>query len=220
MDSRLRSNGNSLRGHCASTAPRPSRHPPRNPALPPDPQTSNISKDSNISTYWRKVHAVKECLKNKNCDSCIYLDSDAAVVPGNFSKQKSSLLGDKDFAFAPDWGRDRMNAGVFQVKNSEQGKKIVDFWLQQESKKWRKLSDGTFACESNGKKCAWAGPEYEQGAFIKKVIPKYSSFMNEVSPFLWDNDKANCDGNVKHFMGKGKHKYKLAEQYSNMKCPN
>lgn len=178
----------------------------------PDPMRGR----EEVSPYWRKVHAVKACLQDRDCGKCLYLDSDAVVVRGHFHKGSvDELLGSKDVGFAPDWGRDRMNAGVFAVRASKTGKKIVDEWLSHESTRWSTDAGGAWRCiKQGGEDCDWAGEEYEQGAFISKVAPRHESSLNETSPYTWDNDTdSNCNGKVKHFMGRKGIKEQVVARY-------
>lgn len=169
-----------------------------------DPNCSNVEIPlQNVPPYWRKVHATRSCLDNPGCDACLYVDSDAVLNHHHWqgATDVETLLGQGDFGFTPDWARDRMNAGVFAVRNSSTGKAIMDAWLSEQSNAWSTDSEGEWSCSVNGKKCPWAGSEFEQGAFITKVQPQFKDVLHESSPFLWNNDILNCTGHVKHFMG-------------------
>ena len=173
-----------------------------------------------VSPYWRKVHAVKKCIENEKCGTCLYLDSDAVIVPKNFKKDDiDSLLGGKEMGFAPAWGRDRLNAGVFAVKGNEIGKKIVNEWINLESKNWKKDKKNNWVCKQNLIDCPWAGKDYEQGTFIKEVAPKFEQHLNEASSYVWDNDSnKNCNGKVKHFMGRRNTKQTHISGYLKQHC--
>ena len=122
--------------------------------------------------------------------------------------------------FAPDWGRDRFNAGVFAVKKSEIGKKIVNEWIGLESKNWKKDKKDNWVCKkSSVDSCPWAGKDYEQGTFIREIAPKYEKYLNESSSYVWDNDNnKNCNGKVKHFMGRRNTKQSHIATYLKSNC--
>lgn len=162
--------------------------------------------NANVAPYWRKVHAIKQCLERDECGVCMYLDTDAILNSKEWKGSQSidAFLESKDMGLSCDWGRDRFNAGVFAVKNTAIGHAIVDKWLDTApSNAWSRESNGKWKCTSaNGSKCRWAGVEYEQGAFIKHIFPEYSEHINEASPHKWNNENyTTCEGSVKHFLG-------------------
>lgn len=167
----------------------------------------NVEVGENVPPYWRKVHAVRECLSRKECDSCLYLDTDAVLNTKKWKEygqdEMESLLGGKDFSFSPDWARDRFNAGVFAVRNTEKGRQIMKEWGEREpTDAWEKrVKKWSCTSPSTGAQCIWAGDEYEQGSFIRDVLPDWESEMSETSPFVYNNDIVDCSGKVKHFSG-------------------
>jgi len=160
------------------------------------------------STYWKKVRAMRDCVHDaEGCDACLYVDSDAVLNAPASAARRMLPHPSAHVGIVPDWARDRFNAGVFAVRTSEVGKRVMDEWLSLESARWRRRSGeeggkAKWECvDERGEACQWAGVEYEQGSFNDRVLPRYEEAVHEASPFLYNNDVLNCDGRIKHFAG-------------------
>jgi hypothetical protein len=126
-----------------------------------------------IPNYWVKPWAVLDAF-SRGFDIVMWIDSDAVIH--DFNRPIESLFkGDELFVYAPDcpeWSG-KFNAGVFVVKR--EGRHIVEDWVNlYDSTKWFQ-SDGHWHCRGE-----WAGPDYEQGAFTKHLVPRYESSLGKV----------------------------------------
>ena len=89
------------------------------------------------------------------------------------------LLKDKHFYSCPDnkiWDSP-FNAGIFFVLNTEIGLKIMHSWLTTYDKNRWKKKDNIWKAS-----CRWASTCYEQGSFVKNILPKYSNYIHS---FPW-----------------------------------
>jgi hypothetical protein len=159
-----------------------------------------VKKVDNYPPYWGKISKIRDILNeinSKNIDYVFWVDSDAFFV--NFSKDRlfSFLEKHNNYDFIcthdmPPWSTD-FNAGVFIVKNSDNGRKIIDKWLSyyhpnvwkydESSKKW--LTDAQ-----------WAGVEYEQGAFSSYILKDEELSKHILRlPYYYLNNN-NCSDNL------------------------
>lgn len=140
---------------------------------------------SESSTYWCKIHKVKQGLATNKYDYVMWCDSDTI-----FTNQHETLEHHIRKNGSPDVmiGRDKpyndenlkINAGVFLIKNSRIGKSFIDDCLNEiNSKPW---------CIVNGKEQGkWAGECYEQGVMNKLVVSnKYKNnvFIDHEHSFI------------------------------------
>jgi hypothetical protein len=157
-----------------------------------------ISKGyTNLPPYWRKVAIVKKLLDTDEYKGILWLDTDAVIY-----NQLISLdcVGDtlKHFIKAINSGGNQIfNAGVWSVKATDKGKKIMKKWMDMyDPSKWK--HEGK-AWTTEG---AWAGDVYEQGSFAYKVVPEHRDNINTTDEsFLqgvYQNNK-NSDVFVYHF---------------------
>ena len=174
-----------------------------------------------VPTYWRKVTAIRDCVKKDSCDVCMFIDSDAVMNPRRWRGlvDVQRLLSHYDFACSPDMMKrpNRFNAGMFAVRNTKRGNAIMDAWWATFPKKsWSRRKDKWFCDDPNNKgpaeitskglgevgECVFGGIFYEQGAFIEFILPEFEDSVHEVSPFVWNNWQRACNvGQIKHFMG-------------------
>jgi hypothetical protein len=120
----------------------------------------------NYPPWWRKVFLVRELLQEY--DAVLWVDSDAAIVGTEHFK---SLFNDKHFMLSPN--PPMMNseslsmfsapfcAGVWGVRNSPEGRVLMDKWASSYDKSMWKHVGNTWIHTSG----VYAGFAYEQGAF-------------------------------------------------------
>ena len=163
-----------------------------------------INEPSNdLPPYWKKVKLVKDLLKTKKYKYVMWLDTDATII--NLHEKLyifiENLIENKDMLISndmPPWTSDNFNAGVWIVKNTNNGKKIMEEWLKNYRKDLWSKQGGKWSC----KNCIWAKyPGYEQGVFQEKILNKYKNSIEQVSwkylnnPYYNKNDK----GVINHF---------------------
>jgi hypothetical protein len=151
--------------------------------------------------YWQKPFKLREIMnENPETEYILWFDSDIYVY--DFRKDPIDYMTDDlDFVAAhdPDDPKDTedwFNAGVFCVRNSESGRRLVDKWISlYDASKWSKDAEGKWVTEDR-----WAGPNYEQGAFCEQILQK-SEFKNKIKIlpstvfnelFNWKNPGPEC----------------------------
>jgi hypothetical protein len=152
-----------------------------------------------IPPWWRKVFLARELL---SChDGVLWVDTDAAIVS---SLHPSDLLKDKHFIYSPN--PPMLNnpslgmlsapfcAGIWAVKNSPEGRQIMDAWINcYNANHWKKTDKGW---KGEG---AYAGYAYEQGAFELAIVrcqdfqPWIQSYPSHVLNYL-PKDDTKLDG--------------------------
>jgi hypothetical protein len=132
-----------------------------------------------LPVYWIKVHLLNEILKTNVYHGIFWLDTDACIYNPTI-KLENLMLENKSFYLSPDnklWDSP-FNAGVFMVLNTEMGREIIDEWMKcYNDKDWSKDINNKFS--TKGK---WGGEVYEQGSFVKNILPKY---YNAIHIFNW-----------------------------------
>lgn len=124
--------------------------------------------------YWWKVVGIIDLLKSNQYDIICWMDSDAYVYDTKrdirtfFSNTKNeSIIICPD---PPPW-KSKFMAAVFMVKNNHTSVSIFDNWLKMYNpNSWKKMSNDKWQYIGNG---TWAGTDYEQGAFVEEIMPKY-----------------------------------------------
>jgi hypothetical protein len=122
------------------------------------------------STYWCKIHKVKESLNN--CDYVLWVDSDTIITNNNFSLDNFiNSHSEPDIIVGVDCIHNckelnKINAGVFLIKNSPIGKKFIDDCLS-------KLKSMPECIVDNKEQGDWAGICYEQGVMNLLVSSTY-----------------------------------------------
>jgi hypothetical protein len=121
--------------------------------------------------YWEKVFQTNALLKaHPECDLVVYLDSDAVIRRPHLRfldamRPEQHFLASDDTAFDPAalFLRPKpFNAGVWAVRNTVEGRDIMNDWESlYPSTRWRRDGD-KWSCPG----CSWAGAAYEQGAFV------------------------------------------------------
>ena len=122
----------------------------------------------NDNTYWCKMFMVLHELKKNKYDYVIWLDSDTVIknfdidIGDIFNKYSSDIFIGSD----NNSSRDITNAGVFIIKNSEDGINFLMDCIEHISSKCLN-DDGTL-------KGIWAASCYEQGVMNILIHDKYS----------------------------------------------
>ena len=178
--------------------------------------------------YWRKVAFAALVLQSGRCEFVIVLDADAVMGAAGTSWFRSELSARPEAAMLlsgdpPCWpSQKRFCAGVFALVASPLGMALTSAWLAAYPKgHWNRSTDGTWSCRSGprSKPCGWAGPEYEQDAFVQKVmdLPRYRESIVRVPacqlnvPCTSRAESVARSVGACHFMGYSKHR--LAEGY-------
>ena len=147
-----------------------------------------------VPPYWAKPWVVQNAFE-RGFDIVLWLDSDA-VVHDQDKTIESFFEGDELFIYAPDcsiWSSP-FNAGAFFVK--KEASHIMEEWMGlYDSSNWKK-EDGVWKCRG-----PWAGPDYEQGAFIEHLMPKYKKDLKEVDWRILQNPYPIEETFVVHFAG-------------------
>ncbi|WP_277185841.1 hypothetical protein [Caballeronia sp. BR00000012568055] len=125
--------------------------------------------DLDIPMFWVKPFLVADLLATRY-DTVLWLDTDAVVH--NLTRTVESLFTDAAaMVFSPDnplW-QSTFNAGVFAC--NKPALPILREWCDRYPKEqWLKNERGEWKCLHE----QWAGPAFEQGAFVESILPKYA----------------------------------------------
>ncbi len=172
-----------------------------------------------LPTYWIKVALVKYVLETQAREGDIvgWIDSDAVFVRPEITLQDIFDLSDNkhDFITCLDPGSSKdMNAGVFFVRKTAKTVQLMRDWMYcYNPANWTQGSDGKWSTEGR-----WAGPDYEQGSFNEKILPKYQDIIilhpeKRFACFsvMYDSDTIIC-----HFMYTHKRKIGLYNARRNL----
>ena len=150
----------------------------------------------NRPVYWEKVFTVRDhMMENPQCKTVLFLDSDAVMnkTPILDAKKHMTIAPDSEDPFRVKSFLDKhnsglkFNAGVFALKNTETGQRIMSEWTDQYDETRWSYGDGKWMCD----KCPWAGPEYEQGAFADKILPLEREHIRSMPSRVMNNNKCN-----------------------------
>ncbi len=151
------------------------------------------SKSYPIPPYWIKVKLTQDLLKEMLPDGrpkykgVMFIDTDAVIVKPEVTLDTLST-GDKDFFAAADINYDLypqdqsvFNAGIFIVKNTPKAHALFRDWMAVYDKvKDYWIFNGT-TWHTNGN---WAGPVYEQGAFVNEILPRHKDTIKLVDKYI------------------------------------
>lgn len=131
--------------------------------------------DGILPPYWTKVKLVQDHVPHYR--GVMWLDTDAVMVSS--TSIESLFPSDKHMMFSPDaplWAlQSPFNAGVWMVRNTEQGNAILKKWMDcYRPEQWNKNGS---VWTSMG---IWAGDTYEQGAFSSFVLPHVATWVHSV----------------------------------------
>ena len=135
-----------------------------------------IHKEYNLPPYWIKVLLTYTLLPKYK--GILWLDTDACIYNDTI-QLTDMIMKDKHFYSSPDnkvWDSP-FNAGVFFVLNTKKGLEIMNHWLNTYDEKMWKKQDKKWTAS-----CDWASECYEQGSFVKNILPKYSTYIHS---FPW-----------------------------------
>lgn len=142
--------------------------------------------------YWWKVSVLLEMLKTSKYDIVCWTDSDAYVndtdrdIRTFFSDTENNI----SMIICPDpepW-TSKFMAALFIVKNVQTSINIFEDWLALYNEDaWQKSSNGKWKYIGGN---AWAGLDYEQGAFIEGIMPKYHSVIKILPWYVFH--ETNC----------------------------
>jgi len=132
----------------------------------------------NVPPYWRKVYFINTLLEMRRAEDystifkgVMWLDTDAVVW--DYINFGLSALAPKHIAFV--YGSDPeglsvpspFNAGVWIVRNSYTGRKIIHRWISlYNPSQWVLGKSGKWQSKS----WQWAGEDYEQGFFAHHML--------------------------------------------------
>ena len=150
-----------------------------------------------LPPYWVKVKKVKELLDSNQYQGILWLDTDALIVDSErtlssfFINASISMIVSRDsvaFSHGP------FNAGVWIVKNDAHGRDIMSDWMNlYNPNDWTK-ENGKWT--SSG---AWSGDTYEQGSFVKHILPKHDNHIHFVNWDVFQDILPNPDAFTLHF---------------------
>jgi len=149
----------------------------------------------NVPPYWAKVFETNKILnENNDIDYVIWVDSDAFFIDSNSNKLNNLLNKYSNYSMIissdmPPWEYNDFNAGVYIIKNDENGKNILNKWLSYYNKdKWNFNNlNNKWIC--NG---PWAGIDYEQGSFVEYILKdnEYNKYIIKLPYYILNNN--NC----------------------------
>lgn len=151
-----------------------------------------------IPPYWVKVFLLRDLLLSNIYDYIIWLDSDAVLHDYDPIKFDQILPKDNIIMTAAKcpYGDQIFNAGVLIM--SKYSTDLVNDWCRlynpsfwiKENNTWRSLGE-------------WAGETYEQGSFVKYILPKYHHNIIIFPHSVMHNSSLNIapESQFLHFIG-------------------
>ena len=128
----------------------------------------------NVPPYWLKVFLLRDLMRTATTAWLAWVDSDASFhhpncpIDAMLSRFPSgfSFIGMRDIPTL----RGSFNAGVWFIKRSPQGQRILDAWVSAyRPDMWTQDDKGVWSTRD------WfGGVAYEQGAFIGRVWPSFA----------------------------------------------
>lgn len=145
--------------------------------------------------WWIKIKLVKDILNTHRYEGALWLDTDA-VIHNQDKAIDSLILEDKSIYYsgdAPLWNAE-FNAGVWLVKDDIRGNEIMEKWMNSYNPKdWSKKDNKWVSSKE------WAGPTYEQGAFIKYVKPHFEKYIHVYPWQVFQSYEASDNTFAMHF---------------------
>jgi hypothetical protein len=130
--------------------------------------------------WWRKVFIIKDLLPHYN--SILWIDTDACILK---KQHFETLFQDKHFVFSPNPPPFQIHvfsnfaasfcAGIWAVKNTEEGKTILNEWSKCYKEKNWTLKNGVWSASVG----EYGGISYEQGSFQTFIERKYWSWLGK-----------------------------------------
>jgi hypothetical protein len=163
-----------------------------------------------LPPYWAKVKIAQELIEEeipgtntKRYKGVLWLDTDAVIIDQNkrlehFLKPGKSFVASSDATPFPEEDKAPFNAGVWLVRNDQNGQEIIQEWMDKyDSNKWF-LEKGKWATRG-----VWAGENYEQGAFSKHILHKYAKWISIIPWYIFqaESDGESAKTFIIHFAG-------------------
>ena len=165
-----------------------------------------VTGETGLENHWAKIWlALRELLPPSTSvrpgGVLLWVDNDAVVR----SDPRKLLNQSKAFAIGTElpvkWAPP-INSGVWMLRDSHAGREVLRTWLRAyPAASWWRDGDaeGRWRCTSRatGKKCQWAGVEYEQGAFAQLRLHEHP----DVQLVTWRkfNNPLHNRTSVQHF---------------------
>lgn len=151
------------------------------------------------NVYWCKIRLVLEELETNKYDYVVWLDTDTAIQNINVDINDIVNKYDSDILVGDDNHRlqDLINAGVFIIKNSDNGKQFLKDCIGN-------VKDICFNKDGslNG---YWAASCYEQGQMNILIKNKYSKNTTVLpTNLIFNYDKCSNNTFIMHFYRSGK----------------
>lgn len=146
---------------------------------------------SDICIYYWKVKVLLDMLYTTDYDAIVWMDSDAFVFKKDYDLRNFFTDNeDASMIIAGDpiyWASPKFMAAVFMVRNNKTSHEIFREWLRCfDRRKWINRGNDMWECMG----CKWADSNYEQGAFVKYIMPLYEQHMKSV-PWYYFHE-TNC----------------------------
>jgi hypothetical protein len=150
-----------------------------------------------VPPYWGKIFELQKIMnEHPDVDYIMWLDSDAFFINYDDEKFQRFLQAYEPYSMIfttdmPPIQNDAFNAGSFLIKNDENGRNLVKKWTSHyRPDKWQYKNE-KWATES-----IWAGEDYEQGAFVKHIIPNPEFNKNIIQLSYKYLNNHNCEDNL------------------------
>jgi hypothetical protein len=150
-------------------------------------RTSNCPKTI-ATTYWCKIHKVKELLESINDYSYVlWADSDTIITKSTPLEHYISKFGNKDIIIGVDCKtgckkNHEINAGVFLIRKTQTGIDFINDCIQT-------LNNRPYCIKDGKEQGEWAGECYEQGIMNELVFGKYrkKSYIDYSSELVYSD---------------------------------
>jgi hypothetical protein len=164
-----------------------------------------------LPPYWIKVHLLQRLLDAKDPQTdqplfkgVAFLDTDAVFVDHDqnldaFAGARRPFIAGPDITYSKNPADAPFNAGVIIVKNTEEVKGLLRDWMAEYKPRDWFLRDSKWSTPTR-----WAGPSYEQGSFVEKILPKFKDSLIDIveAPIL----QSMYDAGAKYETGGGNFK--------------
>ncbi len=132
------------------------------------------NQNLNTNPYWYKIYLVKYYLDTNLYDYVMWVDSDTMILNDNFNLNEYFNSYSSDLFFCDDnQNVQKINAGIFAIKNSKIGKQYLNDCINNFCNKCIKTGEKRL-------KGKWAATCYEQGimnlVLIKDYVPYSTGF--------------------------------------------
>jgi hypothetical protein len=109
------------------------------------------------------------------------------------SRDRWRCLGEQTGARAPS----RRLGGARRRRQANETRAAT---IEAAGTKQKPCASGKWECTlGSGKKCSWAGIDYEQGSFALSIMPKHKASIHVVPISTFNDMKGRCSGDIAHF---------------------